>query len=145
MTTFARLRTLLLLVLLGGFVGTAAELALLEHWEDGWQWVPFVLLALGTGVGVAFLVRPAGPARRLMRWTMALFVVAGVVGIQRHYHGNREFELEMRPSLEGMELVTRTLGGATPALAPGTMAFMGLIGLLLTLPATGPGYSMKEE
>ena len=38
------LRTLLLLTLLVSLVGTLAELLLLEHFEDVWQWTPVVLL-----------------------------------------------------------------------------------------------------
>jgi hypothetical protein len=43
-----------------------------------------------------------------------------------------EFELEMYPSMRGFELVAKTMTGATPVLAPGTMALLGLIGLSYT-------------
>jgi hypothetical protein len=59
-----------------------------------------------------------------------LFVASGVVGIALHYRGNVEFEREMYPSLAGMELVEKTLTGATPVFAPGAMALLGAIGLL---------------
>jgi hypothetical protein len=49
-----------------------------------------------------------------------------------HYHGNEEFELEMYPSLSGMQLVSETLTGATPVLAPGSMALLGVVGLAST-------------
>jgi hypothetical protein len=40
-----------------------------------------------------------------------------------------EFELEMYPSMAGFELVRESMSGATPALAPGTMLVLALIGL----------------
>ena len=56
-------------------------------------------------------------------------VVSGAVGVWLHYRGNVEFELEMYPSMQGIELVQKTLTGATPVLAPGSMTLLGLIGL----------------
>jgi len=44
---------------------------------------------------------------------------------------NVEFELEMRPSMAGMELVMESLSGAMPAMAPGAMAQLGFLGLLV--------------
>ena len=38
------LRTAILLILTLGLLGTGAELILLEHTEDFWQWLPVVLL-----------------------------------------------------------------------------------------------------
>jgi hypothetical protein len=60
---------------------------------------------------------------------MALFVANGLLGVGLHYRGNHEFELEMYPTMVGMELVRETLTGATPVLAPGSMALLGLVGL----------------
>jgi len=49
----------------------------------------------------------------------------------------------MRPSMAGLELLVESLTGAMPALAPGTMAQLGLLGLLVcfrhpALSAPGP-------
>ena len=63
---------------------------------------------------------------------MACFVASGVLGVGLHYRGNVEFERELYPALAGMELVRKTLTGATPVLAPGSMALLGLVGLCLT-------------
>jgi hypothetical protein len=66
-------------------------------------------------------------------------VLAGLVGIFLHVRSNVEFELELRPSIEGRALVVETLRGAIPALAPGAMAQLGLLGLLVCFrhPALG--------
>jgi hypothetical protein len=43
-----------------------------------------------------------------------------------------EFELETYPSISGLALFKEAMMGATPALAPGTMIELGLIGLAYT-------------
>ena len=70
---------------------------------------------------------------------MLLFVVAGIVGVALHYQSNVEFELEMYPSMEGMELFRNSMTGALPTLAPGSMIYIGLVGLAATFrhPALG--------
>jgi hypothetical protein len=137
-------RGLLLAVLVFGMIGIGIELLLLEHTEEFWQWVPILLLALGIIGSAAVAIRPHRAAVRFFRLVMLLFLVSGAVGLFLHYTGNAEFELEMRPTLGGFELFQRSLMGATPALSPGTMALLGLIGLLYTyghpaLVRVGPG------
>ena len=125
----SRVRRLLLAILAAGIAGTGLELLLIGHFEELTQIVPLVLLATGLiAVGWQTASRSAASALTL-RAIMALFVISGGVGIALHYRGNVEFELEMYPSMAGMELVSRTLTGATPVFAPGTMTLLGLIGL----------------
>jgi hypothetical protein len=71
---------------------------------------------------------------------MVLSLVSGVLGAWLHYRGNVEFELEMEPALRGLTLFWRAMRGATPALAPGTMIQLGLVGLAYTFrhPALAP-------
>jgi hypothetical protein len=126
------LRRLLLAVLLFGMVGLAAELVLLEHMESVWQWVPLAALALGSLAGAALFLRPSPAAVRAFQGMMAIFVAAGVLGLYLHLRGNAEFEREMDPETRGWALVWEALRGATPALAPGTLAHFGLLGLALT-------------
>jgi hypothetical protein len=126
------LRRLLLGVLLFGMIGLAAELVLLEHVESVWQWVPLAALALGFVSGAALLLRPVPAAVRAFQAMMALFVAAGVLGLYLHLRGNVEFEREMDPGVRGLALVWEALRGATPALAPGTLAHFGLLGLACT-------------
>jgi hypothetical protein len=63
---------------------------------------------------------------------MVLFVGSGMLGVVLHYQGNEEFELEMQPALSGRTLVGKTLTGATPVLAPGSMSLLGVVGLAFT-------------
>jgi hypothetical protein len=126
----SRLRRYLLAILAVGSVGAGVELLLLGHVEGVAQIVPLLLLGVGIPV-IGWCAAAGSPASTLaLRVTMAMFVVSGGIGIALHYQGNVEFEREMYPSLAGMELVGKTLTGATPVLAPGTMALLGVTGLL---------------
>ena len=129
----ATLRRLVLIVLTVGIVGVGLELVLLDHMEDNWQWAPIVLLAAGLPVSIWLILSPGFAIIRAYQVLMGLFVLSGFVGQWLHYQGNVEFELEMYPSREGLELVWEALGGAYPALAPGTMTLLGLLGLVACL------------
>ena len=122
-------RHLLLGLLLIGMIGTNLELLLLGHTEEFAQWAPLALLALGT-VAALLCVRPRPAAIRTLRVVMIGFLITGVAGLVLHYRGNAEFELERVPTLGGLELVWEAVRGATPALAPGAMILIGLMGLL---------------
>lgn len=127
-TALATIRRLLMLALIAGMAGTETELLLIGHFEDPWQFVPLVLLALGLAVALWHAMAPALLTTRLLQLLMGMFIVSGGVGVILHYHGNEEFELEMQASLSGFPLVREVMTGATPVLAPGTMTLLGLIG-----------------
>lgn len=126
------LRRLLVAVVLIGMLGLIAELALLEHFESVWQWLPLAVLAVGFIAGAALLMRPGPGTVRAFQAMMAVFVIAGALGIWLHFKGNVEFEREMDAGMRGLALVWEALRGATPALAPGSLAHLGLIGLAST-------------
>ncbi len=126
------LRAALLVIFAIGVLGTGTELLLLEHTEDVWQWIPLVLMAI-SAVVLVWLVAVGGRTSLLaFQATMALFVLSGFVGLFLHYRGNVEFEIEMYPTRSGLELFWEAIKGATPALAPGTMLQLGLLGLAFT-------------
>lgn len=127
--TIKVLRGFLLILLLIGILGTAAELLLQEHFEDIWQLVPLILMGLSLIVLGWCVVDRRRVSMRVFQGTMALFVISGFVGLWMHYQGNMEFELEMYPTRAGLELLWESLKGATPILAPGTMIQLGLLGL----------------
>jgi hypothetical protein len=123
------LRPLLLALVAIGAAGLEVELLLLEHYESAWQFTPLVLLAVVL-VGAALVWRRPSPSTvRFFQAVMLLCVVAGVVGVFLHYRGNVGFELEREP-LHGLRLFWEAIRGATPALAPGAMAQLGLLGLV---------------
>ena len=132
------LRRVLAAIFLFGSLGTGIELILLEHTEGVWQNVPLALLGIGClalgGLAItgARARRPAIAGLRIFQLTMCLFVASGVAGVWLHYQGNVAFELELNPEAAGWELFWESLKGATPSLAPGTMALLGTLGLAYT-------------
>jgi len=137
------LRRLLLLLIVLGMLGLGAELVLLEHYEEGWQWVPLVSLAVGLVLALALWMRPGPGTLCAFRAVMALYVAAGALGVYLHLGGNVEFERESDASLTGVPLLWEALRGATPALAPGALAQLGLLGLLLAY--RHPAWSRRTE
>ena len=75
-----------------------------------------------------------GPASVLaLDSVMVLFIAAGALGMYYHYAASVEFQREVDPSLTGTALFWKALAAKTPpALAPGAMAQLGLIGLAYT-------------
>jgi hypothetical protein len=126
------LRTFLLVVLALGLAANGVELLLLEHFETPWQWAPLVMIVFALVASAVLAFRPTRGRVWGFRAVMALMIVTGALGLIQHYRGNMLFELEMRPTMEGFELFRESMMGATPALAPGMMAHLGLIGLALT-------------
>lgn len=129
--TLARIRWLLLGTLAFGIAGMTTELLLLGHVESAWQWIPVAVLGVSAVILAWHAVAPSRGTVRALQATMVLFIVTGGIGVGLHFDGNVEFELEMYPSMGGVELISKTLTGATPVLAPGTMAMLGLVGLAL--------------
>lgn len=127
--TLTVLRGVLLGILVFALLGTGIELLLLEHTEDAWQLSPLVLIGLSLAVLAWHAVQRGSLSLRVFQLMMLLFLGSGVAGVLLHYRGNVEFEREMTPALTGSELFQRAMMGATPALAPGTMIWLGLLGL----------------
>jgi hypothetical protein len=124
------LRQLLLALVVIGIVGLQVELALLRHAESATQWIPHVALMIGLIATAAVYFRPAPATLRVFQTIMAAFLLVGALGVYLHLQGNVEFALERDPSLTGVGLIWKALRGATPALAPGALAQLGLLGLL---------------
>jgi hypothetical protein len=138
------MRRLMLILLTVAMVGTAADLILLDHYEDFWQLVPLGIIGLGLVSVAAAAMKGGAGAVMLMRITMALFICAGLLGMGLHYIGNSEFQLEMDPSLHGWSLFMKSITSkAPPALAPAAMIQMGLLGLLYTYKHPALGHPLQ--
>ena len=98
------IRRYLLLTLAVGMAGMTTELLLIGHVESVQQLIPVVLLGLGVAVLAWHAASPRAITVRTLQVTMVLF-------------------------LRGFEMIQKTLTGATPVLAPGSMTLLGLIGL----------------
>jgi hypothetical protein len=113
-----------------GMGGLLAELALIAHYEDAAQWVPLVLLPVGLLALVIDYLSSSDWTRLIVQLTMVLMIAAGVLGIYFHFHGSREFQVEMDPQMHGANLVWHVLRAKSPpTLAPGLMANLGVLGL----------------
>jgi len=127
------LSRLLLAIWFFGLTGTAAELLLLGHFEGWKQVVPLALFGLGLVVGGWYAARPSQASLTAFRLGLGALLAGGPLGIWFHYRGNVEFEIEMYPGLAGWQLFKQVMTGATPALAPGTMVLLALIGFAATV------------
>ncbi len=123
-------RRLALWLLIFGQTGVLAELWLLGHYEDAWQWAPLALLAGGLGASLRVAARPGPHSLRVLWWILLAQLVSGVVGLFLHIRANVEFELELRPDGDGWHLAREAMTGAFPALAPGAMLQLALLGML---------------
>lgn len=137
-----RLRRLMLGILALGMLGTSAELLLLGHFETWRQWLPLGLLAFGAAAVVRVAARPTYWSVLGLRLVATAFLLSGLLGMYFHLASNFEFERELDASVRGAGLLWESLTGAFPALAPGAMSLLGLIGLAIT--AGHPALSAKE-
>jgi hypothetical protein len=127
--TLASIRKLLLGALALGVLGTSGELILLRHIEMPTQWIPVVLLGVSIPLVIRHAMSPGPGSVRALQVLMVLFMAAGVLGVGLHFDGNVEFERELNPGEQGFEFLRKTIAGATPVLAPGSMLLLGLVGL----------------
>jgi len=124
------IRRVLLAILLIGLVGTTTELLLLKHDEGPTQLIPLVLIGIAFAAIAWHAVDRGTASLRLFRITMVLFIAAGLLGMYLHYQANVEFQHEVDPAIAGRELLVKAMTAKTPpALAPGSMSQLGLIGL----------------
>ena len=126
------MRRLLLAIVALGAVGLVAELVLLEHYEEWTQWLPLAVLGVVLVAVVALWRRPVRRVVLTFRAVMLGVTATGIAGLALHFAGNRAFELEMDAQARGWLLAWHALRGATPALAPGALIQLGLLGLALT-------------
>jgi len=132
-STLRRVRTMLGGLLALGLSGLLAELWLLGHVEEWRQWLPIAAIVAALATMVVMAVRPSAGVVKLFRVLMLGMVAAGVAGVWFHYRGNLEFQLEMDPAQHGLALMLKILHAkAPPALAPGVMAQLGVLGLVYT-------------
>jgi hypothetical protein len=109
---------------------------------------PLVLLGIGAAVVLWHVAAPRAASVRALQAIATLFLASGMTGVGLHYDGNAAFELEMYPGMRGTQLVRETLTGATPVLAPGSMALLALVAAAYTYrhPALGPAdLAISEE
>jgi hypothetical protein len=123
-----------------GTTGMAVELLLIGHFADASQLIPLVLAAVALCVVGWVAARPSVAGLRVLQFVMLSFIGAGFTGITLHFNANAEFQREIDPSIGGAALFWEVVEAtAPPALAPGVMVQLGLLGLVYTYrhPALG--------
>ena len=127
----AQIRRFVLALFCFGTIGIGAELLALGHYEDQWQLVPLFVLSVALTSAVLQLTLGGPVALRLLRAVSIAMMLAGVAGIILHYRGNLEFQRETYPDLAGWDLLVKIIHSKVPpAMAPGVMAQLGLLGLI---------------
>ncbi len=141
------LREFLLALVAVGASGLLPELLLLKHYESVWQLLPLPLLVTVLAVAALVWRRPDPRTVGVFRAIMTLCVLAGIAGVVLHAKGNVEWALERDDTLRGWPLMWKVLRGATPLLAPGAMAQLGLLGLIYAYrhPALARGAHPEPE
>ena len=125
------MRQMLLAVLVLALAGLGTELLLLGHYESPAQVLAPGLVAVAMIVVIWHAVDRGRWSLQCLQIVMALFVGAGGLGVFLHYGANAEFQREIDPGLAGMALFWKVVvAKVPPALAPGAMAQIGLIGLV---------------
>jgi uncharacterized membrane protein len=128
-----KINRLLILTLVFMAIGTLVELILIDHYEDTWQLIPIILIAVSILLFIILKWRSSKSAINIFRSLMLLCMVSGLLGTWLHLNANMEFEAELHSSASNWSVFTNSLSGALPTLAPGSMIVFGLIGYSQTL------------
>ena len=124
------LRRFVLGLLFLGLAGMTIELLLLAHYESATQLVPLGAIALALACLVWHVVSGTEGSVQALQIVMTVLVVVGIVGVVLHYRGNMEFQLDIDPTQSSWSLFAKVMRAkAPPALAPGSMSQLGLLGL----------------
>jgi len=111
---------------------TPVELIFAKHYTQSAMLIPFVLVTLALATILAVALKPTPLVLRLFQAVMALLFVGSAIGVYFHLRGNLIVARDIDPTLGGFNLIWGMLTGASPALAPGLLAQVGLLGLAYT-------------
>lgn len=109
-------------------IGLLLELYLLDHYEGLFQLIPLICVSLNLLLAVYFLFRYNTLLMKVFKVSLVLNALSGFYGIFLHLKANYEFEKEISPGLDGMDLFMEMASGALPSLAPGSLILLSLIG-----------------
>jgi amino acid permease len=123
-----KVKRILLLAFAFMTIGTLLELFLLEHFEDTWQSIPVLCIAVSMLVMLMLFFKKTRIITNLFKIVLVLSALSGFLGVYFHLNANFEFEQEMKPTANDWDLFVESLSGAFPALAPLSMIILALIG-----------------
>jgi hypothetical protein len=128
-TILAQLRQFLLVISAGVFVMTVSELIFLSHWTETIQFLPFALSGLGLITLALTYFRPSRETVSATRGSMIVIAICSFIGFYEHLANNFAFRMEIQPNATAWDLISGTLSGASPVLAPGILLLGAVIGL----------------
>jgi hypothetical protein len=116
-----------------GTIGMLVELWLVEHFDDANQVIPVTIGTIGLVSIVGVLARPNAFTVRALQFVMLCYAGAGIIGISMHYQSNVIAQHGANPALTGAPLFWQVVRSpAPPALSPGILVQLALLGLLST-------------
>ena len=128
-----RIRLVLALLASGTAVGGLVELAMLRHWDETIQILPWIVLVVVAVVGV---LTARGGSTRVAQATGLAALLTGGIGVFYHLTENLDYgedlaqyaqTWETLPFLERLWLVLNGTVTYAPTLAPGMVALSGVI------------------
>ena len=109
-------------------VGTVLELYLLGHYESTLQWIPMACIGLSLFLSILLIFKRTNTIIQVFKALMIASALSGLLGTYLHLKANFEFEKEMKPTADNIDVLVESLSGALPSLAPGSMIVLALIG-----------------
>src|SRR5262245_19916729 len=124
-----QIRRLILALLTFGLTATVVDLFGLSHYEETLQILPIAFIFLCLLVVIWHVISGSTASLQSLKILMPLMILVGLIGVVLHMRGSLAFQLEANPDLGRWELIKKILHAkAPPALAPGIMVQLGLLG-----------------
>jgi hypothetical protein len=130
--TIKMMRSLILVILAIGVLGMLGELLLIRHYRHDSQWIAVALTLLTGACAMVLAFNPNARMLRAVQLALLLVVLGSAFGVLEHLKVNYEVAAATDPALNAVSLVWEAFKGRSPALAPGALAQLGLLGLLFT-------------
>ena len=131
-STTTRLRSLLWGVTLATTLLIPLELVFSRHYQQPLMLIPFVMVGVALVALLAVWPWPTAQVLRLFQAVMGLLLLTSLLGEWFHLRGNLEVVRQVSPDPSGWPLIWMVLNGRNPALAPGLLALVGMLGLVFT-------------
>ena len=124
-----QLRRLILALLTFGLAATVVDLFGLAHYKESLQIVPIAIILFTLAIVLWHVFTGSTASLLTLRVMMLVLILVGAIGVFYHMRASMAFQLEANPDLTGWPLLTKILRAkAPPALAPGIMVQLGLLG-----------------
>jgi hypothetical protein len=121
-------KRVILVALLLMTTGMLLELYLLDHYEDRYQLIPLLGIAIALVMTVVLNFRASKRIQQLFKLVLVLISLSGIYGVFLHLQANFEFEQEIHPTASTLSLFSESISGAFPALAPLSLIVLALMG-----------------